>query len=158
MKEQRQLAGMRGVFLAAAELSKLGFIVCTTSRNSQGADLLITDLDCSNTISVQVKTNSRSRKLWIIGKKGKEIVSKTHIYVLINIVEPNKKNPAEEFEYYVVPSKVIAASLQHLVNKGPKRAEWWYVTIKDMVSYRDRWDILSGTKVSGMRYGMGKKS
>jgi len=140
MKKQGQLTGMRGEFLAAAELSKLGFIVCTTSRNAQGADLLITDLECTKVFSIQVKTNAASRKWWLIGEKGEKIVSETHIYVLINIKEACKKNPKEEVEYFVVPSKVIAEKLIYERNKGPKQGEWWSVLIEDMIPYKDKWN------------------
>jgi hypothetical protein len=37
-----QLTGMTGVYLAAAELSRLGFVVSPTSRSARGADLLVT--------------------------------------------------------------------------------------------------------------------
>ena len=42
MNKQQQ-TGTRGVFLVAAELASRGLIVSPTSRNSFGADLLVTD-------------------------------------------------------------------------------------------------------------------
>jgi hypothetical protein len=53
-----QMTGMRGVYLVAAELTRLGFIVSPTSRSARGADLLVTDQECQKAWSVQVKTKS----------------------------------------------------------------------------------------------------
>ena len=36
----QQLTGMRGVYLVAAELSRLGFIASPTSRSAVGSDIL----------------------------------------------------------------------------------------------------------------------
>ena len=141
MEGKSQLAGMRAVYLTAAELSNMNFIVCTTSRNAQGADLLITDQQCSRAFSVQVKSNTyQNWEYFLIGEKGKDIISETHIYVLVNIKKPSKKNPIEIIEYYVVPSKVVAEKIVYEKSKTGK-AEWWYVLRKDILPYRDRWDI-----------------
>lgn len=132
---------MRGVYLTAAELSRLGFIVCTTSRNAQGANLLITDHHCLRTFSVQVKTNNQSNPaFFLIGRRGKDVISETHIYVLLNILKPSKKNPIDRFEYYVVPSKVVAEKLIYSKSKTGK-AEWWLVRTKGILRYKDKWDI-----------------
>ena len=55
MATKGQMTGMLGTYLAAAELTKKGFIVSITSRNAKGADLLVTDQSCKKTWSVQVK-------------------------------------------------------------------------------------------------------
>jgi len=142
MEGKARRDGMRAVYLTAAELSKIGYIVCTTSRNAQGADLLITDQQCSRAFSIQVKSNTyRNCKYFLIGKKGEDIISETHIYVLVNIIEPSKKNPIEIIAYYVVPSKVVNKKLVHDKGKTGK-AEWWYVVIEDILPYKDKWEIL----------------
>jgi hypothetical protein len=46
---------MRGVYLVASELARLGFIVSPTSRSAIGADLLVTNQSCKKAFSVQVK-------------------------------------------------------------------------------------------------------
>jgi hypothetical protein len=50
---------MRGVYLVASELSRLGFIASPTSRSAIGADILVTDQKCKRTYSVQVKKNAK---------------------------------------------------------------------------------------------------
>ena len=85
MASKAQITGMRGVYLVAAELSKRGFIVSPTSRSAVGADLLITDQKCKKAYSVQVKTNVRTHTFWLIGKKTRESVSDSHVYVLLSL-------------------------------------------------------------------------
>src|SRR4051794_29858173 len=97
-----QLTGMRGVYLVAAELSRLGFIASPTSRSALAADILVTDQACQRAFSVQVKTNSEAPNFWLVGKHT--VVSDTHIYVLVNL---NSKKDSAQPEYFVVPSSVI---------------------------------------------------
>jgi hypothetical protein len=111
MASTSQMTGMRGVYLVAAELSRLGFIVSPTSRSAIGADLLVTDQKCKRAYSVQVKTNARTFDFWLIGKKAKETVSDTPIYVLVNI--RNSKKQGEGIEYFVVPSKQLSRGGSH---------------------------------------------
>jgi hypothetical protein len=60
MARTRQMTGMLGVYLVAAELSYRGFIVSPTSRSAIGADLLVTDQECKRTWLVQVKSNKKA--------------------------------------------------------------------------------------------------
>ena len=106
MENLCQIAGMRGVYLVAAELSRLGFIVSPTSRSAQGADLLVTDQLCNRAFSVQVKTNAKTFNFWLLNKKAKELISSSHIYVLVNI-----RGEGKDIEYFVVPSKVISEKM-----------------------------------------------
>lgn len=111
MASKGQMTGMRGVYLVAAELSRLGFIVSPTSRSAAGADILVTDQKCQRTYSVQVKTNASTFSFWLIGKKAKETVSDSHIYVLVNI--KNTKSNGEVIEYFIVPSKQLSKGGYH---------------------------------------------
>lgn len=111
MASKGQMTGMRGVYLVAAELSRLGFVVSPTSRSAVGADLLVTDQKCKRAYSVQVKTNASTFNFWLIGKKAKETVSDSHIYVLVNI--RNSKKTGERIEYFVVPSKKLSRGGYH---------------------------------------------
>jgi hypothetical protein len=98
MASKQQLTGMRGVYLVASELSRLGFIASPTSRSAIGADILVTDQSCKNTFSVQVKTNTRTFNFWLLTKKVKEQVSGKHIYVLVNL---RHKKSGETIEYFM---------------------------------------------------------
>ncbi len=131
----RQITGMRGVYLVAAELSRLGFIVSPTSRGAQGADLLVTDQNCRRTFSVQVKTDSRGSN-FLTGKKV--VVSKSHIYVFVRIRKLKKlisdeNKEGEIIEYYVVPSKIVSEKMGHYENFSNS------IQRKDIEEYRDKW-------------------
>ncbi len=101
-----QATGMLGVYLVAAELSRRGFIVSPTSRSARGADLLVTDQSCNKAWSVQVKSNRKAPKCWLLGKHASGIRSKSHIYVFVNL--KGGKGPPD---YYVVGSSKVASSM-----------------------------------------------
>jgi hypothetical protein len=135
MASIQQLTGMRGVYLVAAELSRLGFIASPTSRSAIEADILATDQACQNTFSVQVKTNARTFNFWLLTKKAKEQVSTNHIYVLVNL---RKNKSGETIEYFIVPSKVVSEKMTYSKNKN---SEWYAINQKDVEKYRDKWSI-----------------
>jgi hypothetical protein len=136
-----QLTGMRGVYLVAAELSRLGFIASPTSRSALAADILVTDQACQRAFSVQVKTNSEAPNFWHVGKHT--VVSPTHVYVLVNL---NSKKDAVKPEFFVVPSSVLKE--RTVYSKHPK-SEFWAVYkndnpnkgIKGVLAYKDKWDV-----------------
>jgi hypothetical protein len=128
-----QLTGMRGVYLVAAELSRLGFIASPTSRSALAADILITDQACQRAFSVQVKTNAGAAGFWLVGKHT--VVSETHIYVLVNL---KSRDAGPQPEYFVVPSKVIKD--RTVYSKHPN-SEFYSVYRKDITDYRDKWDV-----------------
>jgi hypothetical protein len=85
MATKGQMSGMRGVYLAAAELARQGWIVSPTSRGAAGADILMTTHDCNHAYSVQVKTDTTNRTWFLLGSRAKSIKSDSHIYVLVQI-------------------------------------------------------------------------
>lgn len=129
-KASNAITGMRGVYLVAAELSKRGFIVSPTSRGAQGADLLVTDQKCRRAFTVQVKTDTRGTT-WLVGRKARDVVSGSHIYVLVRI--RNLKD-GETIEYYVCRSTKLSA----LIRDDGKFA---WVSRKDIEKCRDKWSV-----------------
>ncbi|MCL4300030.1 MAG: hypothetical protein KJ077_30130 [Anaerolineae bacterium] len=136
----RQLTGMRGVYLVAAELSKLGFIASPTSRSAIGADILVTDQACQRAYSVQVKTNAQIRSFWLLNRKAKEQVSESHIYVFVNLT--NRK-AGDLINFYIVPSTVVARKMWH----DPRpNSDWYSFLLTDSEPYKDKWSLF-GTSV-----------
>lgn len=135
MSRRTQLTGMRGVYLVAAELSRLGFIASPTSRSAMGADILVTDQSCQRSFSVQVKTNARVFGFWLLSKKAKEQVSRSHIYALVNI---RSRKDGEEIEYYIVPSRVVANRMVY--DKSPK-SEWFSIHRSKIEEFQDNWSV-----------------
>jgi hypothetical protein len=125
--------GIRGVYLVAAELSRLGYGVAPTARNAAEADLLIFAAESAQARSIDVKTNSTGANFWLVGKSARRAWSRTHFYVLLKI--SSTKDGGEVFKYYVVPSKVMA---QKTVREG----SWYSFSQKTAEPYRDKWSLL----------------
>jgi hypothetical protein len=134
MASASQQTGMRGVFLVAAELSAHGLIVSPTSRGAAGADLLVTDHDCANAFSIQVKTNAKPASFWLVGEKAQHIVSPSHIYVLVNLHPKDGRH-----EFFVVPSAVVA---EKITVSRRTNSTWYGFNKRDAEAYRDAWSIV----------------
>ena len=136
MSLAKQLTGMRGVYLVAAELSRLGLIAAPTSRSAIGADILATDQRCQKTYSVQVKTNATTFSFWLVGSKAREIASPRHMYVFVNL---RRSRGVETIEYYVVPSRVVAKKMVVAKSRTGRGSIWHSYYLKDAKRYRDNW-------------------
>jgi hypothetical protein len=64
-------------------LTHKSIIVSVTSRNTKGADLLATNLSFKKTWTIQVKTNRKAAKRWLLNKNYKDDVSEGHIYIFV---------------------------------------------------------------------------
>ena len=136
----KQLTGMRGVYLVAAELSRIGFIASPTSRSAIGADILATDQKCEKTYSVQVKTNATTFSFWLVGAKAREIVSPQHVYVFVNL---RRGRAGETIEYFVVPSRVVAKKTTVATSRTGRQSVWHSFYRSDAEPYRDKWELFS---------------
>jgi hypothetical protein len=87
----KQITGMRGVYLVAAELAKHGFIASPTSRSARGADILVTDTECKRAFSIQVKTKSTQASYWLMSRDYKRFVSDSHIYIFVSIKDAGSR-------------------------------------------------------------------
>ena len=136
MPSSKQLTGMRGVYIVAAELSRQGFIASPTSRSAYGADLLVTDADCKRAFSIQVKTKSTSADYWLLSNDYKRLASRSHVYVFVNI----RKDPLLP-QFFVIPSIIVQ-------KKGCVKAfgkyPWCWFNEKDANPYQDKWEIFRG--------------
>ena len=131
MATKGQLSGMRGVYLVAAELSKLGYIASPTSRSAKAADILVTDQACKRAYSVQVKTNSSETSYWLVGADAKRTHSPTHIYVFVAL---RAKDPKVSF--FVVPSQFVA---EHTYEERFGDGVWYSFTSQDAAPFENQW-------------------
>jgi len=114
--------GMQGVFLAAAELTRRGFVVSLTARNAFGADLLVTD-QCQHAWSVQVKTNqSTSANFWLLNAHAENLKSKSHVYVFVAL--KGEERPS----FLVVPSRIVA---ENVCKDTARSGSVWYYFNRD---------------------------
>jgi hypothetical protein len=133
MASKGQMTGMRGVYLVAAELSKLGFIVSPTSRSAAGADLLVTDQECRKAWSVQVKTNGKPVNFWLVGEKALRLKSDSLAYVFVNL--RNDERP----EYIVASSAHVASKTVEF--KAKTGALFWSFYRKDRPVEGEGWEL-----------------
>ncbi len=63
------LSGVAGEYLVAAELSRRGYIASITLRNTRGIDILASNADATRSVGIQVKTNQRSSRSWVLTDK-----------------------------------------------------------------------------------------
>ena len=133
MASKQQMTGMLGVYMTAVELTKKGFVVSPTSRSAKGADLLVTDQQCQNAWSVQVKTNAEAANFWLTTEDAKKVASPTHIYVFVN-ARRKRGNP----EFYVVPSGEVAKKVK--TTPPRKTGSIWHSYYRDE-AYRDNWSV-----------------
>jgi hypothetical protein len=132
MAHKGQMTGMLGVYLVAAELTNLGFVVSPTSRSAAGADILVTDQECNKAWSVQVKTNRAPANFWLVGQHAKRMKSDSHVYIFVNIKENERP------EYLVVPSGHVA---DHVICEESATGSKWYSFMKSDRLYKDEgWD------------------
>jgi hypothetical protein len=132
MPSSGQTTGMLGVYLVAAELSRLGLIVSPTSRSARGADLLVTDQECHMAWSVQVKTNGKPASFWLVGKHAKDLRSDSHIYVFVNIRGDNRP------EYIVAPSNYVADKVR--VSTSKTGSVWYEFHRADRLLSGEGWE------------------
>jgi len=135
MASKGQFTGMTGAFLVAAQLSARNLVASTTSRGAAGADILVTDAECVDTFSVQVKTNGKNASFWILGKKEPSQGSESYIYAFVNL----GKNPSGDVigDYYLVPSAVVKKVARWGGDKWPN----YSVYKSDIEEYRNEWSI-----------------
>ena len=102
------MTGLAGAYFVAAELSQRGYIATVTSRNTEGIDILASNVDGSKTISIQVKTSGakqreRFTRSWILNKKNETLFSDNLFFVFVDLKSSNEKP-----DFYIVPSLNVA--------------------------------------------------
>ena len=95
-------SGIAGVYSAAAELSKQGYIASITLRNTKGIDIMVANEDATKTVGVQVKTNQGSLDWWLLSDKAEDYFAENLFYVFVNL------NKGKEPDFFIVPSKIVA--------------------------------------------------
>jgi hypothetical protein len=132
MTTKGQMTGTTGVYTVAAELTRRGFIASPTSRSARGADILVADQNCKHACSLQVKTSGKRASFWLLNPHAKDMVSPTHLYVLVNLI---KDGP----EFFIVPSRVVARRMD-IAKQG--KSTWYSISRENVKEFKDNWDLL----------------
>lgn len=140
------LSGVAGEYFVAAELTRRGYIASITLRNTKGVDVLCSNEDASKSVAIQVKTNRRSSRSWVLNQKSEDYFADNLFYVFVNLND-NERDP----EYFVVPSKEVAKHAKESHQKwldtpGKKGQAHKDNTMRKFIDleeqYMDRWDLL----------------
>lgn len=97
------LVGVAGEYYVAAELSRRGFIASISLRNTRGTDILATNQDATQSVTIQVKTTQQKKKSWILNEKAESFFPRNHFYVFVRLGDKEKRA-----EFHIVPSRVVA--------------------------------------------------
>jgi len=127
---------MTGVYLVAAELSRQGFIASPTSRSAQGADLLVTDVDCKKSFAVQVKTNATTFGFWLLSSKAETFKAKTLVYAFVNLRK-------DRTDFYLVPSTYVAKNVNVSKQSKTRKSVWHAIRLEKVERYKDNWKIFN---------------
>jgi hypothetical protein len=77
----------------------------------------VTDQECQNAWSVQVKTNQKPTSNWLVNKHALTLKSDSHVYVFVNL------RGMERAEYVVAPSAYVASKVRI---EPSKKGSVWY--------------------------------
>ncbi len=105
MKLNRQLSGISGEYYVAAELSRRGYLAAITLRNSDGADILVSNLDESKLFSIQVKTTQNKSK-WILSQKVETETSENKFFIFTNIPQNINEQPIYKIVKAPAPARI----------------------------------------------------
>lgn len=145
------LSGVSGEYYVAAELSARGYIASITLRNTKGVDILCSNGDATKSAAIQVKTNKRSAREWMLDQKCEYYHADNLFYVFVNLND-GERSP----DYFIVPSKTVADYAKEsneewlgtLGRKGQKHNATTMRKFKDPEEkYLNRWDLLGLQKV-----------
>ena len=151
-KEQlsSQLTGVAGVHFVASYLSFIGFLAVPTTRNIRGPDLLVSSLDGSKSLTLQVKTT-----MWASRTRGRGELKRPHHLewdVGLSSATLNSRNlwfafvDLREFEelpdVYIVPSKVVFAyfNKEHTLDWFSRYR--YHPLLGDVAAYKNGWKQL----------------
>src|SRR5436309_5768459 len=101
MKLPKTLCGIAGEYFVAAELTRHGYIASLTLRNTRGVDILASNADAAKSVSIQVKTNQRAAREWMMTQKAEEGLAENLFFVFVTL--PDVGSPT----YHIVPRKVV---------------------------------------------------
>jgi hypothetical protein len=154
--------GHASQFFVAGELCRRGWLAVVTLGNTPNTDILVSNKAGTRFVHIQVKTFVPGNKTCSVGLKAEKVFGDNFFWVLGGIPQPESDR---SFEYYVIPSKAMAANVagaHQLWLKTPgkndrvhqdsavrtvylppgKSFSGWTIG-----EYRDRWDLI-GAKLA----------
>lgn len=130
-----QIVGNAGLYYACYRLSLFGWNAMPTSRNARGVDVIAYNYDCSQIISIQVKSLSKRNPV-PLGTSLDRIMG--DYWVIINNLQGN---PAA---YVLLPDEV--KKLAHRGEKDGNVSFWLQPASYDKDDFREAWKRIGNPK------------
>jgi len=155
------LTGAAGVYFLASRLNAEGFQCAPTLGNAPNVDLLVSRIDGSALVSLQVKTTMDGLRWrgrgdgkkphhyeWDIGWRDARLYIPTLLFALVDL-----KKFAELPDVFIVPSKVIA---DYFDPACAASSGWWstrsrpdpwhraryHELVEELAQYKNNWDTI----------------
>lgn len=106
-RKDKAYRGNASQFFVAGELCRRGFVAVVTLGNCPNTDILCSNSEGTKFVHIQVKTFRPSDKTCSVGMKAHKKFGDSFFWVLSGIPKPGESN----FEYYIIPSEVMASHL-----------------------------------------------
>ena len=128
MKNQ-QVTGNVGLYFVCYRLSRMGWNVMPTARNARGVDFIAYNDDCSQMISIRVKTLTRKNPV-PLGTSLDKVMG--DFWIIINEVAKEPKS------YVLLPQEV--KNLAHRGEKNGKVSFWLQPKAYCTDEFYEAWD------------------
>ena len=139
------LVGIAGEYFIRAELSRRGYVASITLRNTRGIDILASNADATKSVGIQVKTNQRRGKKWILNEKIEKDIATNLFFVFVRL------NFLDAPEYHIVPRadvvKYVSEAHKQWLSKPDRKGQAHKDNsirkFADMdQKYLNRWELL----------------
>ena len=157
MAKDKSSRGNSSQFFVAGELCRQGHSAVVTLGNCPNTDILVSNIDGTKFVHVQVKTFVPGNRTCSVGLKAEKDFGPKFFWVIAGIPLPNQE---ADFEYFIIPSKVMALKIKEANQlwldspgkHGQKHNEVGFRTVHlpphkslcgwDIRDYKDRWDLI----------------
>lgn len=135
-----QIVGNAGLYYACYRLSLLGWNAMPTSRNARGVDVIAYNFDCSQMISIQVKSLSKRNPV-PLGTSLDRIMG--DYWVIINNLQ------GDPTAYVLLPDEI--KKLAHRGEKDGNVSFWLQPTAYDKDDFREAWKRIDNPKAAAQQ-------
>ena len=130
-----QIVGNIGLFHVCRELSRRGFNVVPTSRNTKAVDVIVGNSEFSKNATVQIKSSTTNIGTRICSAEfsKEEVLAKTSVADFWVFVQINKKDNCK-----VKQIAVCRGGDAKMLNKENK--DWWYSVWRPKEFNKNEWE------------------
>jgi len=149
MAGRSQFVGLAGAYFVAYALTVRGHHAAITTGNVPRVDVLVSTVDGSSQIALQVKTRTNAYKhnwygreawQWDVGRSASGYHTPNYWYALVDPQQENENDtPKWNPVVYLVPSIWVSGFVQ----PNWKRAVYWLRPGQQIEDTRERWDWIA---------------